>query len=136
MYYLYDPRNSTVCYVGVTTNYKKRLKQHQNPKDSLNTRIAKLQRYLLNNNLSLSGAIIAESSSKYYISFLERKNISRLRLTKGCNQIKNTSDGVYGGYTHSKEIISRMLETRRIRDRKIWKKCWDVYNNFFKQKSN
>ena len=119
MYYLYDPRNCIVCYVGITTNFNKRLKQHQKPKDSLNTRIAKLQRSLLQKGLSLSGAVIAESYSKYYISFLEKRNISRLRYTRGCKQIQNISNGGYDGYTHSDEVISKMLETRRINNKPI-----------------
>lgn len=119
MYYLYDPRNCIVCYVGITTNFNKRLKQHQKPKDSLNTRIAKLQRNLLQEGLSISGAIIAESYSKYYISFLEKRNISRLRYTRGFKQIKNISDGGYDGYKHSDEVINKMIETRRLNNKPV-----------------
>jgi hypothetical protein len=41
LYYLYDPRNDLICYVGITKqNFDNRLRQHLNPVTSNNSAIA------------------------------------------------------------------------------------------------
>ena len=43
MYYLYDPRDNSICYVGITKqDFKTRLAQHKSPKKSNMAAIAKL----------------------------------------------------------------------------------------------
>lgn len=95
LYYLYDPRNQTVCYIGLTSDFNKRMRQHIKPLDRNKSPIACLQRYLIKDNKSLCGAIIATSKNKYYIEFLEKSNIRRLRNSRG-RQIKNVADGGFG----------------------------------------
>ncbi len=112
LYYLYDPRNMIVCYVGVTNNFKTRLGQHCRPKPTLQTKIAKLQRFLLKNGMSLIGEPILFTDNKDYVSMLEQRSIKRLFRSRGKKQIKNTADGGYSGYTISKEVRAKMLATR------------------------
>lgn len=59
LYFLYDPRTNILCYVGITKQmFKDRLLQHKNPVPSNQAPIAKLQRYLKNNNLTLYGEVM------------------------------------------------------------------------------
>lgn len=112
LYYLYDPRNHTVCYVGITNNPKSRFRQHNNPVPSNQSKIAKLCRHLKKQGLKLEGQVIYQSYSRYYIEFLEKTKIRRLR-NRYKDKIKNLQDGGYNSYGMHPEAKHKMLETRK-----------------------
>ena len=61
LYYLFDPRDDILCYVGITKQrFQDRLNQHKNPVPNNKTPIAKLQRFLKKNGMSLYGRVMME----------------------------------------------------------------------------
>lgn len=127
LYYLYDPRNHTVCYVGITcASFKRRLRQHRSPKLSNKSPIANLQRFLLKEGKTLLGDVIHTTSSKHYIEFLEKSAIRRLR-NKYKGQLKNIQDGGYKSFGMSAETKEKMLKTRRDNG-VVYKNGSDCYN--------
>lgn len=116
LYYLYDPRNSTVCYVGITKNPKNRFRQHNNPSPTNMSKLAKLVRHLKALSLKLEGKVIHQTYSREYIDFLEKTNIRRLR-NKYKNQIKNLQDGGYNSFGLNDESKLKILETRKINNK-------------------
>lgn len=65
IYGLIDPRNNSICYIGMTTqNPKKRLRQHRSPIKSNESKIAKLQRHLIKKGMTLDIVILYDCSSK------------------------------------------------------------------------
>jgi hypothetical protein len=113
LYYLYDPRNNKVCYVGITNNPNRRFSQHNRPISTNQSKIAKLAMHLKTLGLKLEGKIIHQSYSRSYIEFLEKSNIRRLR-NKYKNQIKNLQDGGYNSFGFHAESIKKMLETKKL----------------------
>lgn len=116
LYYLYDSRNSKVCYVGITNNPARRFCQHNRPKSTNQSKIAKLSRHLKTIGLKLEGKIIHQSYNRSYIEFLEKSNIRRLR-NKYKGQIKNLQDGGFNSFGLHPESIKKMLETRKINNK-------------------
>ncbi len=119
LYYLYDPRNGTVCYVGVTNNFKTRLRQHCSPKPTLQTKVAKFQRYLTKIGKKLTGKVVLETSNKDFVSFAEWVNIKRLVRKYGKKQIKNTAEGGYSGYKLTESSIEKMKRTRKLNGKQV-----------------
>lgn len=109
LYYLFDPRTDKICYVGITSQeFKRRLNQHKNPSKNNKTKIAKLQRYLLKNKLTLYGSIIFESNDESVIQQLEINKIKYF----GKSNLKNIEDGGYLS-PRSTESALKAVKTRR-----------------------
>jgi hypothetical protein len=80
IYGLVDPRSNKICYIGVTKRgLKTRLKEHNNPKDTLTTILSKVSRYLKTHNLEFSGVILYEGLSKLEA---EKKEIQQIKKYK------------------------------------------------------
>lgn len=127
LYYLYDPRNQTVCYVGITcASFKKRLNQHRRPKLSNKSPIANLQRLLIKDGKTLLGEVIHTTYSRYYIEFYEKCAIRRLK-NRYKSQIKNIQRGGYNSFGMSVETKEKMLKTRTDNG-VVYKNGSDCYN--------
>jgi len=112
LYFLIDPRNDKVCYIGLTKQiFQKRLKQHRSPKSTNQAAIAKLQRHLKTQNMTLNGEIVAKGS-KEFIEMLEKWAISGHRLYLGRKSIKNHQAGGSDTYGCSEESKKKAWETR------------------------
>ena len=112
LYFLIDPRNDKVCYIGLTKQiFQKRLKQHRSPKSTNQAAIAKLQRHLKTQNMTLNGEIVAKGS-KEFIEMLEKWAISGHRLYLGRKSIKNHQAGGSDTYGFSEESKKKAWETR------------------------
>lgn len=105
LYHLIDPRNGKVCYIGITKQkFSLRLNQHRNPKSSNMAAIAKLQRNLKKNGLTLQGYVYITGSKKLIEAF-EKYFITGFWTYLGKNSIKNHQVGglnTFGMDTDSK----------------------------------
>jgi hypothetical protein len=111
LYFLIDPRKDEVCYVGLTKqDFKKRLLQHKNPKASNEASIAKLQRHLKKQGLTLGGEIVAKGS-RDFIEVLEKWTITGFWKYMGKNSIKNHQIGGFGAFGQAPESKRKAWET-------------------------
>ena len=109
LYYLFDPRTNKVCYIGITSqDFIKRLNQHKNPSKNNKTKIAKLQRFLLKNKMSLYGSVIIESKDKDLIQQLEIEHIKNFDKSN----LKNIENGGYLS-PRSTESALKAAKTRK-----------------------
>lgn len=109
LYYLFDPRTNKVCYIGITSqDFNKRLNQHKNPSKNNKTKIAKLQRFLLKNKMSLYGSVIIESENRNLIQQLEIEHIKNFDK----KNLKNIEDGGYLS-PRSTESALKAAKTRK-----------------------
>ncbi len=113
LYFLIDPRTNSVCYVGLTKQkFKTRLNQHRSPKKSNEASIAKLQRKLKEEGLTLQGNVVAKGSREF-IEAMERYYISGFRLRLGKNSIKNHQIGGLDAYGLAPESKKKAWETKQ-----------------------
>lgn len=120
LYFLIDPRNDEVCYVGLTKQlFSKRLGQHRNPKITNQASIAKLQRHLKTKGLSLKGEVVAKGSQKF-IESLERWSIAYYNFIIDENLLKNHQKGGLDGYGLADESKQKAWKTRE-HNRKLGK---------------
>jgi len=111
LYVLVDPRSDKVCYVGITKQeFKKRLLQHRNPRKTNEASIAKLQRFLKSNNLTLQGEVLAKGSEKF-ISILEKYTISGFWKYLGKDSLKNHLIGGRDAFGSAPESKQKAWET-------------------------
>lgn len=92
IYGLIHPISNKICYIGYSTQkLKTRLTQHNNPKDSNMSKIAKLRRSLKKQNLKLSIVLLKNCSSEeemykeeiFYISFFKKDGFKLYNLQDG-----------------------------------------------------
>ena len=113
LYFLEDPRTNRVCYIGLTCQkFSTRLSQHRNPVKHNNTKIAKLQRKLKEEGLTLDGYIVAKGSQNF-IAALERWYIYGTFTYLGRDSIKNIEIGGYGTFGQHRISKKKSQETRR-----------------------
>lgn len=113
LYFLIDPRTNDICYVGVTwQNPKNRFRQHRSPKPSNKTAIAKLQRYLKENNMTLGAEIVAKGSEEA-ISLLEEQTINHYRKFFGVDYLKNHQSGGRDNYKCASESIKKAWKSQQ-----------------------
>jgi hypothetical protein len=111
LYVLHDPRNGNVCYVGITKqSFKNRLLQHRNPKNTNQASIAKLQRYLKSNGMTLQGEVLAKGSESF-ISALEKYVITGFWRYLGKKSIKNHQIGGRDSFGLAPESKQKAWET-------------------------
>lgn len=105
-YYLYmliDPRTDEMCYIGLTKQkFITRLQQHRNPKKTNKARIAKLQRHLKRNGMTLQGKVLAKGS-KGFIGLLEKWCITGNWRYIGKESIANHQTGGFNAFGKDKE---------------------------------
>lgn len=115
-YYLYtliDPRKGEACYIGITKQkFSTRLTQHRNPKKSNMARIAKLQRHLKKNNMTLEGKLLAKGS-KRFIGALEKWCITGYWVYVGRNSLKNHQAGGFNSFGQDEETKFKTREAIR-----------------------
>lgn len=126
LYYLYDPRNNTVCYVGITKNYTRRIRQHLKPLKRNNSPIACLQRHLLTSGKTICGSVIAATKNKHLIDRWEKSSIKRLKRSRG-SQIKNIMPGGFCYVELTKE--QRVAKSTYIKNNPINKKRGEDLSN-------
>jgi len=111
LYILLDPRTDDVCYVGITKqNFKNRLLQHRNPKNTNSASIAKLQRHLKTKGLTLYGEVLAKGSEEL-ISVLEKYVITGYWRYLGKDSIKNHQIGGRDSFGNAPESKQKAWET-------------------------
>lgn len=112
MYYLYDPRDNSVCYVGITKqDFKTRLTQHKSPKKSNMAAIAKLQRHLKSIGLTLSGEAVLKGSEEL-VSMFEKYMVTGFKMYAGRDSIKNHQIGGRDAFSCAPESKQKAWVTR------------------------
>lgn len=112
MYYLYDPRDNSICYVGITKQkFKNRLSQHRSPKKSNMASIAKLQRHLKSIGLTLSGEVVLKGSEKL-VSMFEKYMVTGFKMYLGRDSIKNHQIGGRDAFSCAPESKQKAWITR------------------------
>jgi len=109
IYALIDPRTKTICYIGQTKNKLiMRLNQHNNPKSTNYSKIAKLSRFLKRNNLKFTIQLLTEHQTKEECNLTEINTISDYK--NNGYKLKNIQGG--GHITkNSKESIEKARQT-------------------------
>lgn len=111
VYCLVDPRYNCVCYIGLTKQkFRKRLLQHRNPAKTNKSAIAKLQRHLIKNNLTLQGHELV-SGDKDDVGRFEKNTIKYLRNKYGRKSLKNHQDGGFNSYGKCLKSKKKTLTT-------------------------
>lgn len=101
LYYLIDPNDGIVRYVGITNNTKRRYSEHiKSPKYETNHKSNWILK-LINNNQKPIMKIINESFDRNEIIQLEIENINKLD-----NLTNATSGGDY--FTYSPDVIEKL----------------------------
>lgn len=112
LYFLIDPRKDAICYVGITKQpFKSRLSQHRNPIKTNQASIAKLQRHLKKNNLTLQGEVVAKGS-KQFIEAMEKWYITGFWTYLGRESLKNHQMGGSDAFGKAPESKQKAWETR------------------------
>ena len=92
-----------------------RLRQHRNPKKSNQASIAKLQRHLKENGMTLEGEVLAKGSESF-ISTLEKYMITGFWRYLGKNSLKNHLIGGREGFgitPESKEKAKKTIQNKK-----------------------
>lgn len=112
MYYLYDPRDDSLCYVGITKQkFQNRLGQHRNPIPTNMAAIAKLQRHLKTLGLTLSGEVVLKGSEDL-VSMFEKYMVTGFKIYVGRDCIKNHQIGGRDAFSCAPESKQKAWITR------------------------
>lgn len=112
MYYLYDPRDNSLCYVGITKQkFQSRLGQHRSPKKSNMASIAKLQRHLKSIGLTLQGEVVLKGSEEL-VSKFEKYMVTGYKMYAGKDSIKNHQIGGRDAFSCAPESKQKAWVTR------------------------
>ncbi len=112
MYYLYDPRDNSLCYVGITKQkFQSRLGQHRSPKKSNMASIAKLQRHLKSIGLTLQGEVVLKGSEEL-VSKFEKYMVTGYKMYAGKDSIKNHQIGGREAFSCAPESKQKAWVTR------------------------
>lgn len=116
-YFLFDPRDDILCYVGITKQkFKDRLNQHRNPVHSNKTPIAKLQRFLKKNGMSLYGRVMMYGCKEQ----MEHMEKFMIKLLRECEhrKIKNVQDGGLNALINTPDVVERAKRTKKLNKKK------------------
>ena len=121
LYYLFDPRDDILCYVGITKQkFQDRLNQHKNPVPNNRTPIAKLQRFLKKNGMSLYGRVMMDGCKEQ----MEEMEKFMIKLLRECEhrKIKNVQDGGLNAFINTSNIREKARSTKKLnRDKGLHK---------------
>jgi hypothetical protein len=125
IYGLIHPITMKICYIGCTIQkLEKRLSQHNQPKKSNSTKIAKLRRSLKSRKFSITLLKVCETREDMYLSEVDTiKKFTELGI-----KLYNITEGGEGA-PHTEESIQKMLKSREEND--VWRarKGEECYNS-------
>ena len=110
VYGLIDPRNGSICYIGITKRgLRTRLREHNNPKSTLSTIISKVGRHLKKNELKFEGVILLNNLT------LDQANNEEIKLIikfKSICKLYNEKPGGSVGYQSERSKLQ--ISTSRL----------------------
>jgi hypothetical protein len=116
IYALIDPRTKIICYIGQTKNKLIiRLNQHNNPKSTNYSKIAKLGRLLKRNNLKFTIKLLTEHQTKEECNLAEINTISEYKNND--YKLKNLQEG--GHITKNNKNSIEKAKKTRLKNKKL-----------------